>query len=174
MVGSFRCLLEHRFYMLDWWGTCGSLWNPPFSEIWCLQKVRPYSWIIWKLAKQRQFEKYLNYLLGFTEVLASYLNSPWPLRSRHTSGRSCLNPYGNRGYVFVKVGNVLSERSILIVLLASWCGLRWLMEQPDGSFMPHLPKFQWLFGILKALGVSKQLDIFVKPLSKVLFGWFTL
>ncbi len=70
----------------------------------------------------------------------------------------------------MKVGNVLSERSILIVLLASWCGLRWLMEQPDGSFMPHLPKFQWLFGILKALGVSKQLDIFVKPLSKVLFG----
>ena len=76
------------------------------------------------------------------------------LRSRHTSGRTCLTPYGNQGYLFVKVGDILSHRFLILVLLASWCGLRWLMEQPDGSYMPQLPRFQWLYGVVKAWGVE--------------------
>lgn len=101
-----------------------------------------------------------------TVVFGFSLDFQWPLRSRHTSGRSFLKPYGHCGYLFVKVGNVLSERSLLFALLASWCGLRWIMEQPDGSFMPHLPKFQWLFGVLKASGLSKFVNNFLIPISK--------
>ena len=76
--------------------------------------------------------------------------SPAVPRSRHTSGRTSLTPYGNRGYLFVKTGNCLSGRTVLMALVASWCGLRWLIEQPDGSFLPELPRFQWLFGVVKA------------------------
>lgn len=73
------------------------------------------------------------------------------LRSRHTSGRTYLTPYGNKGYLFVRTGNTLTGRSVLIALIASWCGLRWVLEQPDGTFLPELPRYQWLFGVMKAI-----------------------
>ena len=72
------------------------------------------------------------------------------LRCRHTSGRSYLTPWGNAGYAFVRMGNVLSTRSALLCLLASACKLRWVLEQPRSSFLPELPRFQWLWGLLQA------------------------
>ena len=93
------------------------------------------------------------------------------LRSRHTSGRSHLTPMGHRGYLFVRVGNILSGRTVVIALLAAWCGLRFLIEQPDGSFLEHLPRYQWLFGVLKAvkptIRIWCQIQIFIfTPLAK--------
>lgn len=61
-------------------------------------------------------------------------------------------PYGNSGYPFVEEGNVLATRTILLILIAQWKGLRWVLEQPDGSFFPQLPRFQWLLKILKVRG----------------------
>ena len=81
------------------------------------------------------------------------------LRSRHTSGRSHLNPMGHRGYLFVRVGNILSGRTVVIALLAAWCGLRFLIEQPDGSFLEHLPRYQWLFGVLKAVKPTIRIGV---------------
>lgn len=80
--------------------------------------------------------------------------------SRHTSGRTALHPYGHRGYSFVRVGNVLSSRVALMCLLASMCGLRWILEQPDASFLPNLPRYQWLWGVLKAYSGSMYMGIF--------------
>ena len=74
------------------------------------------------------------------------------LRCRHTAGRSSLQPYGNSGYQFVEDGNTLATRTILLILVAQWKGLRWILEQPDGSFFPQLPRFQWLLKILKVRG----------------------
>ena len=71
-------------------------------------------------------------------------------RSRHTSGRSYLKPYGNTNYEFVELGNTLACRCILLILVAHWRGLRWLLEQPDGSFLQYLPRFQWLLQVIKA------------------------
>ncbi len=72
------------------------------------------------------------------------------LRCRHTSGRSYLTPYGNCGYCFVRTGNVLSGRVVLLCILASYRGLRWLLEQPAGSFLEDLPRYQELWGLMKA------------------------
>ncbi|CAL1150914.1 unnamed protein product [Cladocopium goreaui] len=69
--------------------------------------------------------------------------------SRHTSGRSYLKPYGNTNYEFVELGNTLACRCILLILVAHWRGLRWLLEQPDGSFLQYLPRFQWLLQVIK-------------------------
>lgn len=104
-------------------------------------------------------------LLGFSRLYFfwSFPLSPAVPRSRHTSGRTSITPYGNRGYLFVQTGNCLTGRTVLMALVASWCGLRWLIEQPDGSFLPELPRFQRLFGVVKA---NSKLNMFK------CFKWF--
>ena len=55
------------------------------------------------------------------------------IRSSHTSGRDVLNDYvGNCGYEFVRIGNLLASRLILLLILCSCRGCRWLVEQPEG------------------------------------------
>ena len=71
------------------------------------------------------------------------------IRSRHTSGRTFLCPYGLQWHDFVGVGNILATRCILLVLVASWRKLRWILEQPLGSCMEDPPRFQWLLSLLK-------------------------
>ena len=75
-------------------------------------------------------------------------------RCRHTSGRSSLTAWGNTQYNFVEEGNTLACRTILLILVCQWRRLRWLMEQPDGSFFPLLPRFQWLLSVIQALDIS--------------------
>ena len=79
-----------------------------------------------------------------------------PLRCRFTSGRTYLTPWGNTGYTFVRVGNMLSSRSVLLILLASICNLKWVLEQPRNSFLEDLPRFQWLWGVVKAWVPTNQ------------------
>lgn len=69
--------------------------------------------------------------------------------SRFTSGRSALNPWGHTNYEFVENGNTLACRTILLIVIAQWKGLRWILEQPDGSFFPQLPRFQWLLKVIQ-------------------------
>lgn len=80
--------------------------------------------------------------------------------SRHTSGRTYLSPLGNQGYLFVKIGNILSARTALLAFLCSFCGLRWVIEQPEGTFLPQLPRYQWLFGVLKVFATTMYMGVF--------------
>ncbi|CAL1145385.1 unnamed protein product [Cladocopium goreaui] len=96
---------------------------------------------------------------GSTVVLAPDCRSLSKM-CRHTSGRSYLTPMGNRGYVFVRVGNTLSGRTVIVALLAAWCGLRFIIEQPDGSFLEHLPHYQWLFSVLKVYAGTMYMGVF--------------
>lgn len=82
-------------------------------------------------------------------------------RCRYTSGRTYLSPYGNTGYHFVAVGNILSARAALMCFLAAACGLRFLLEQPSGSFLEDLPRFQWLWGQLKVLFFFEKIYIYI-------------
>ena len=66
-------------------------------------------------------------------------------RSRGTSGRNCLNPLGNDNREFVKSGNILSSRTALVVHVCVCRSLRYLVEQPDGSFLPNMPRYQELW-----------------------------
>ena len=77
------------------------------------------------------------------------------LRRRFTSGRCCFIPYGHEGLDFVKCGNTLGVRSVLLCIVASVCGLRWLLEQPSESDMEELPEFQFLLSIIEATWIQK-------------------
>lgn len=72
-------------------------------------------------------------------------------RSSYTAGRDVFNGYlGNAGYTFVATGNLLCSRLALALLLCWAKGIRFLVEQPEGSSMPHHPRFQQVLGIGRA------------------------
>lgn len=76
--------------------------------------------------------------------------APTKIRSSHTSGRDVLNDYlGNDGYEFVRIGNLLASRLILLLILCSCRGCRWLVEQPEGSSLPNTPRFQQFLSMTK-------------------------
>ena len=72
-------------------------------------------------------------------------------RSRFTSGRSVITPEGNTGYQFVREGNVLLGRVVLLVLVASSMGIRWLVEQPSNSILAELPRWRWLLNRVRVI-----------------------
>lgn len=101
---------------------------------------------IYDLTSPSGFTLALNEVLRCREgallVLAPCCKS-FSRMSRHTSGRTFLCPYGLQWHDFVGVGNILATRCILLVLVASWRKLRWILEQPLGSCMEDPPRFQW-------------------------------
>lgn len=76
------------------------------------------------------------------------------MRSIHTSGRTFLTPDGNAGYTFVALGNLFSARVVLLILVCCWRNLRWVLEQPEGSFLPHMERLEWLWGVVQVGGTS--------------------
>ena len=72
------------------------------------------------------------------------------LRSRFTSGRSFITPLGN-DFDFVAKGNKLAAQCILLALLASSLGIKVVLEQPTGSCLDYLPRFQWFLKVAQAL-----------------------
>ena len=74
------------------------------------------------------------------------------MRSRHTSGRSVFTPYGHEQYGFVQLGNVLATRCFLLIMIASFRKVKWVLEQPHNSFMPELPRFQTLLKMMQVGG----------------------
>ena len=78
----------------------------------------------------------------------------WDARSRATSGRSILFPLGNTDYGFVQMGNLLASRLILLLYICSWKCLRWIVEQPEGTAFPLLPRWQEFHEIAKAACLS--------------------
>ena len=71
------------------------------------------------------------------------LNQLLDLRSRAVSGRSIIFPHGNEGVQFVKTGNLLLARTVMLLLLAASRGCRYLLEQPGSSCLPVHPRFSW-------------------------------
>ena len=80
------------------------------------------------------------------------------MRSIHTSGRTFLTPDGNAGYTFVALGNLFSARCVLLILVCCWRNLRWVLEQPEGSFLPQMERFEWLWGVVQVEGASNMLS----------------
>ena len=72
------------------------------------------------------------------------------LRSRFTSGRSFITHLGN-DFDFVAKGNKLAAQCILLALLASSLGIKVVIEQPTGSCLDYLPRFQWFLKVAQAL-----------------------
>lgn len=62
------------------------------------------------------------------------------LRAAGTHGRSWLFPEGNRGYNFVRFGNRLASRVVLLMYYSLSLLCRFLLEQPQGSRAPAHPR----------------------------------
>ena len=91
-------------------------------------------------------------------ISALFLVSSFQLRSYHTHGRNIFNGYmGNEGYTFVKLGNLFCSRLALLIILCFAKGIRWIVEQPEGSALPHHPRFQEILKIGKVLWFEKDL-----------------
>lgn len=86
--------------------------------------------------------------------------------SRHTAGRTFLCPYGFTRHNVVEDGNVLATRCILLLLVAAWRKLRFLLEQPHGSCMEDLPEFQWLLSVLQVWTTVFYMGRFSGPSPK--------
>lgn len=54
---------------------------------------------------------------------------------------------GNEGYEFVALGNLFLSRLVLAIWLCFSRGIRWVVEQPEGSSLPHHPRFQLILRI---------------------------
>ena len=80
-------------------------------------------------------------------------------RSRWSSGRSLIRLWGYKDREFVASGNKLSSRVALLIYLCQWRNIRWLLEQPDGSMLPHLPRFQQLWQKYDVLGLFSYFTV---------------
>ena len=67
------------------------------------------------------------------------------LRAAGTHGRSWLFPEGNRGYNFVRFGNRLASRVVLLMYYSLSLLCRFLLEQPQGSRAPAHPRLDCFF-----------------------------
>ncbi|CAK9041660.1 unnamed protein product [Durusdinium trenchii] len=74
--------------------------------------------------------------------------------SRATAGRNILFPLGNIQYGFVQTGNLLSSRLILMLYICCWKGLRWIVEQPEGTAFPLLPRWQEFLKVAQVYSTS--------------------
>lgn len=91
-----------------------------------------------------------------------YFHTGWcHHRSRYTSGRTIFYPYGYRRHPFVEHGNILACRCVLLIVIAAWRKLRFVLEQPSNSFLPELPRFQWLLSVVKDSYLGGQTETFV-------------
>ena len=114
-----------------------------------------------------EFYHVLSFMLKF-HMLISLLITDHPskkmqffkyMRSMHTAGRDVFNSFlGNRGFSFVQIGNILCSRLVLMLLICSARGCRWLVEQPEGSSLPNHPRFQELLEIVRVPWHLQNLD----------------
>ena len=81
------------------------------------------------------------------------------LRSRYTSGRTALQLWGNKNNGFVAEGNCLSSRVVLCMYLCMARGLRFILEQPDTSFLPKMPRYQTFWGRFQAWRATTLLQL---------------
>ena len=68
--------------------------------------------------------------------------SSFSAMSRHTSERTACKPLGDELKVWVADSNILAGRTILLLWLCQALDIAFLLEQPGGTCMPLLPRFQ--------------------------------
>ena len=57
---------------------------------------------------------------------------------------------GNDHLEYVRLGSLLVVRSILLVIVASAAGAKWLIEQPSSSLITDHPRWQHLRDVMEA------------------------
>ena len=76
------------------------------------------------------------------------------LRSRGSTLRTKLKPLGDKSRPSVALGNLLTSRAIVIIMIIAAKGCWWVLEQPSTSLMHLHPLFQAMLKLLE--GVRKK------------------
>ena len=88
----------------------------------------------------------------------SVIISSLKLRSRNTAGRSAMDPAGNDQHDFVRIGNLLGDRLVLLcMVISSVAAGRFFIEQPGASSFPTRPRFQWMLSVIKVRDKSNTI-----------------
>lgn len=82
---------------------------------------------------------------GHATLVCLRVNHSFLLRAAGTHQRSILFPLGNQGYASIAKGNGLCSRVFLLILFILSCGGRFLLEQPQNSYLEVHPRMQSLF-----------------------------
>ena len=106
-----------------------------------------------------KFKHYLSTYLSIYIYIYLFVFIYIGPRSRGTHGRDFWRPLGNCGYGFVAVGNLLACRCILLIYVAVSRGLKFILEQPDGSALPLHPRWEELLGHVQALWMEEPTNI---------------
>jgi len=94
-------------------------------------------------------------------------NTSWQVvRSRGSTLRSKARPLGRKDSVAVAQGNVLANRSFILLLFASAKAIWWLLEQPGTSLMEYMPLFQKLLRMVGIRRSSINMSDFGGPTKK--------
>ena len=120
-----------------------------FSRMYATQCVGGWPWVMLHGVGSFKISRLVFHACTPVEFEHNYFVGQ-PCRCRYTSGRTCFNPYGNCGYRFVRTGNILACWVVLMILLCSSLGLRWMMEQPSGTCLTILPRIQQLWSLVDA------------------------
>jgi hypothetical protein len=59
-----------------------------------------------------------------------------------------MTQLGNENYEFVRTGNLLASRSVLLLILAVCRGSRFILEQPANTIVSLHPRWNWLRNLI--------------------------
>ena len=86
-----------------------------------------------------------------------YRIMPGP-RSRGSTLRTKSRPLGRKDSKAVQLGNLLTARALVLILIIASKGCWWVLEQPSTSLMEYHPLFQAMLRLLSGV-VRKTIDM---------------
>ena len=97
--------------------------------------------------------------------------SSWIWINRGTSGRNRLLWAGNTTLKYIHDANKMVSRTVLLLWIASWRGVTWVLEQPISSVMGEHDRLQQLFQGMVVYRTRASQGAFGGETKKVLKFW---
>lgn len=88
------------------------------------------------------------------------------LRSRGSTMRSRTQPMGDTSRPSVRLGNLLTARTVVLLLIAAAKGCWWVCEQPASSLMERHVLFQKLLRLVTVRKLSIRMSHYGAPTHK--------
>ena len=86
--------------------------------------------------------------------------SSWVWVNRSTAGRNPVHALGRVDLPHVAEGNMQASRAVALILIATYKGCAWILEQPLSSYLEYHPRFQALLGAIKVYSVVVHLGAY--------------
>lgn len=162
-----------KVFFWDWfYPSCFSSnkdWIPEFNFV-CLYDISPMfsgPTILWKPQKK-------GFLLGKvwikihqpSESIVASSTTANALRSRGSTGRSKGMPMGNPQSPSARMGNLLTARTMILMLVAAALNVWVILEQPSTSLMEYHVLFQRFLRLVPMRVLTMQMADYGSPTAK--------